>query len=172
MMSHFRLPISSKRLQALLDEAELREVQKMTEFSIERCATPALPPETRAALIALCDAAYQESIAPYLEAIGPGEHLLGVRAGVLVSHLMWVTRWLQPLGLAPLRTAYVEVAATAPEAEGRSRARRPWTTRSRCRSSGSAAKCREAVTYAAPASFAAKPTSVPQGGRTNTSSMP
>jgi ribosomal protein S18 acetylase RimI-like enzyme len=91
----------------------------MTDFSIVRLATTALPPETRAALIDLCDAAYQEPIAPYLEAIGPGEHLLGMRAGVLVSHLMWVTRWLQPHGLAPLRTAYVEVVATAPHAQRR-----------------------------------------------------
>jgi hypothetical protein len=34
--------------------------------------------------------------------IGPGEHLLGSGDGTLVSHLMWVTRWLQP-GSAPAR---------------------------------------------------------------------
>ncbi|MCI0440555.1 MAG: GNAT family N-acetyltransferase [Chloroflexi bacterium] len=54
-------------------------------------------------------------MAPYLLAIGPGEHLLGSHAGLLVSHLMWVTRWLQPAGMQPLRTAYVELVATAPE---------------------------------------------------------
>ena len=55
---------------------------------------------------------------PYLEAIGSGEHLLGLRNGTLVSHLMWVTRWLQAAGMQPLRTAYVELVATAPHARG------------------------------------------------------
>jgi GNAT superfamily N-acetyltransferase len=87
-------------------------------LEIERAATSALRPATRAALLALCNAAYQEAIEPYLEAIGPGEHLLGTRAGVLASHLMWVTRSLQPLGMPPLRTAYVELVATAPEMQG------------------------------------------------------
>lgn len=87
-------------------------------LTIERCATSELPRRTRRAILALCNAAYQEAMEPYLEAIGPGEHLLGTRAGVLVSHLMWVTRWVQPAGLQPLRTAYVELVATAPEAQG------------------------------------------------------
>jgi GNAT superfamily N-acetyltransferase len=88
-------------------------------FTIDRCTTSSLPVTTRAALLELCDAAYQEAIEPYLDALGPGEHLLGMRAGVLVSHLMWVTRWLQPAGMPPLRTAYVELVATAPAAQGR-----------------------------------------------------
>jgi aminoglycoside 2'-N-acetyltransferase I len=87
-------------------------------LKIERFATSDLPAATRAALLALCNAAYQEAIEPYLEALGTGEHLLGMRAGVLVSHLMWVTRWLQPAGMQPLRTAYVELVATAPDAQG------------------------------------------------------
>jgi predicted acetyltransferase len=69
------------------------------------------------AVLALCHSAYRETIEPYLEAMGPGEHLLGVRENLLVSHLMWVTRWLQPAGMHPLRTAYVELVATAPESQ-------------------------------------------------------
>ena len=85
---------------------------------IERVATADLPAATRAALLELCNTAYQEAMEPYLEALGTGEHLLGMRAGVLVSHLMWITRWLQPAGMQPLRTAYVELVATAPDAQG------------------------------------------------------
>lgn len=85
---------------------------------IERFATQALPWATRADVIALCNASYREPMEPYLDAIGPGEHVLGIRDGVLVSHLMWVTRWLQPAGMLPLRTAYVELVATAPHAQG------------------------------------------------------
>lgn len=68
---------------------------------------------------ALCDSAYGEDLADYFEAIGPGEHLLGWQDGVLASHLMWVTRWLQPGDGPLLRTAYVELVATAPAMRGR-----------------------------------------------------
>ena len=93
-------------------------------FTIERSSGPAMPTEARAALLALCEAAYGEPIRPYLESIGPGEHLLGYCDGVPVSHVMWVTRQLQPEGMAPLRTAYVELVATAPEAQRRGYATR------------------------------------------------
>lgn len=37
----------------------------------------------------------------------------------MVSHAMWVTRWLQPDNQSPLRTAYVEMVATEPQFQGR-----------------------------------------------------
>jgi len=39
---------------------------------------------------------------PVLRNIGSGEHLLGIREGVLVSHLMWVRR-LAPEGVYSMR---------------------------------------------------------------------
>jgi aminoglycoside 2'-N-acetyltransferase I len=95
-----------------------------TSLTIQRFATPHLQPATRAEVIALCNAAYREPMERYLEAIGPGEHLLGIRHGELVSHLMWVTRWLQPAGMQPMRTAYMELVATAPHAQGQGYATR------------------------------------------------
>jgi aminoglycoside 2'-N-acetyltransferase I len=86
---------------------------------IETVRSAALPPVTRAAILGLCDRAYGEPIAQYLADVGPGQHLLGWRDGLLVSHLMWVTRELQPAGMTPLRTAYVELVGTDPEAWGR-----------------------------------------------------
>lgn len=41
-------------------------------------------------------------------------HVLVRFNGTLVSHACWVTRWLQPEGSPPLRTAYVEAVATEP----------------------------------------------------------
>ena len=37
----------------------------------------------------------------------------------MVSHAMWVTRWLQAGNQPPLRTAYVEMVATEPQFQGR-----------------------------------------------------
>ncbi len=65
----------------------------------------------------LCDAAYGTATQPYFASLGPGEHLLGMVGGALVSHLMWVTRWLEPQGHKLLQTAYVEMVATAPQAQ-------------------------------------------------------
>ncbi len=65
----------------------------------------------------LCDAAHGTATQPYFASLGPGEHLLGMAGGALVSHLMWVTRWLEPHGHRPLKTAYVEMVATTPHAQ-------------------------------------------------------
>jgi hypothetical protein len=81
---------------------------------IQRLSSSDLSIPVAAQLRALCDAAYQENLGPYFHAIGPGEHLLRWLDGELASHLMWVTRWLQPGDGPPLKTAYVELVATAP----------------------------------------------------------
>jgi GNAT superfamily N-acetyltransferase len=84
-------------------------------LTIERVVTAALTASDKAGILMLCHAAYGEAMEQYLYAVGPGEHLLGRQNGRLVAHLMWVTRWLQPADMRPLRTAYVELVATHPE---------------------------------------------------------
>lgn len=81
---------------------------------IERLASAQLSPATVKAVRQLCDAAYETDTGPYFDAVGTGDHLLCWKSERLVSHLMWVTRWLQPGSGALLRTAYVEMVATAP----------------------------------------------------------
>ncbi|MCC6905214.1 MAG: GNAT family N-acetyltransferase [Anaerolineae bacterium] len=72
----------------------------------------------RSAVLGLCSAAYEVDFAPLMEAFHEPVHLLAYDSGVLVSHALWVTRWLQPGGLPPLRTAFVEAVATAPMRQG------------------------------------------------------
>jgi len=45
--------------------------------------------------------------------------VLAVADGVIVSHALWITRWLAPAGGTPLRTAYVEAVATDPARQRR-----------------------------------------------------
>ena len=89
---------------------------------IERLASAELAPSTAKAIRDLCDAAYEIDTGPYFDAVGPGDHLLCWEGERLVSHLMWVTRWLQPDSAALLRTAYVEMVATAPDLQRRGHA--------------------------------------------------
>jgi GNAT superfamily N-acetyltransferase len=91
---------------------------------IQAIASADLPVAIRTAIVTLCDGAYGEPLAWYFDDIGPGEHLIGWQDGRVVSHLMWVRRELQPAGGNPLRTAYVELVATAPDAQGRGYATR------------------------------------------------
>jgi aminoglycoside 2'-N-acetyltransferase I len=71
------------------------------------------------AIVDLCTAAYDEDFNDIFAALPGTVHVLGYHAGVLVSHAAWVTRWLQPAGLNPLRTAYIEAVATDPAHQGR-----------------------------------------------------
>ena len=73
---------------------------------------------TRAAILRLCTAAYGLDFAPYLIYPAP-VHVLGYLGETLVSHAMWVTRWLRAGSAPPLRTAYVEAVATDPARQGR-----------------------------------------------------
>lgn len=84
---------------------------------IERISTASLSRSSYAAIVELCDAAYEESTGPYFEAIGPGDHLLGWIDQTLVSHLMWVPRWLRIADGPLLHTAYIELVATATSAQ-------------------------------------------------------
>jgi aminoglycoside 2'-N-acetyltransferase I len=90
-----------------------------TSLIIERSRSGALGARLADAVQRLCDAAYETATQRYIAALGPAEHLLGMQSEQLVSHLMWVTRWLQPDGHRPLKTAYVEMVATAPDAQRR-----------------------------------------------------
>ena len=78
-------------------------------------ASAELSMAVRAAIIDLCAVAFDEPF-DQLFALLPGStHLLAYADEQLVSHACWVTRWLQPEGLPPLRTAYVEAVATHPD---------------------------------------------------------
>lgn len=66
-------------------------------------------------IVDLCEAAFNENLDGYLRNLSAVTHVLAYREGALVSHTCWVVRWLEPGDLNPLRTAYVEAVATAPE---------------------------------------------------------
>lgn len=83
-----------------------------------------LSASARKELLTLCAAAYGEDLSELFRTFETPTHVLGRVAGVLVSHAMWVTRWLQPGLRSPVMTAYVEFVATAPDAQRRGYATR------------------------------------------------
>jgi aminoglycoside 2'-N-acetyltransferase I len=59
------------------------------------------------------------SCPPLFATFHDATHILGFVGSTLVSHAMWVTRWLQPRDSPHLRTAYIEMVATEPHLQGR-----------------------------------------------------
>ncbi len=90
----------------------------MDELQIVQVKAEALSPEQRTAIIQLCTEAYEEDFSDFFQMLPATTHLLGQVNGRLVSHLAWVTRWLQPAGSPLLETAYIEAVATAPALQG------------------------------------------------------
>lgn len=68
--------------------------------------------QERSEILVLCSRAYSTDYEPFLQTFTGATHVLARQQGKLVSHALWVTRWLQPGTLPPLRTAYVEAVAT------------------------------------------------------------
>jgi GNAT superfamily N-acetyltransferase len=78
-----------------------------------------LSAQARDEILALCDRAYGEDLrTAFAEFVEP-VHVLATVEGTIVSHALWVTRWLASGRSAPLRTAYVEAVATDPVHERR-----------------------------------------------------
>jgi aminoglycoside 2'-N-acetyltransferase I len=78
-----------------------------------------LAPEHMTEIHALCNRAYDANLEPLFQTFTDATHVIGWWGPTIVSHAMWVTRWLQPGGQPPLRTAYVEMVATEPQFQGR-----------------------------------------------------
>jgi hypothetical protein len=86
---------------------------------VEVARADELNPDLLASVLALCNRAYEEDLGSLFATFVDATHVLGFLGGALVSHAMWVTRWLQPGDDPPLRTAYVEMVATEPYHQGR-----------------------------------------------------
>jgi aminoglycoside 2'-N-acetyltransferase I len=76
-------------------------------------------PEHLAEIHALCNRAYDADLEPLFQTFTDATHVIGRWGSAIVSHAMWVTRWLQPSNHPALRTAYVEMVATEPQFQRR-----------------------------------------------------
>lgn len=85
-----------------------------SQLSIEVVQGELLSDADRANVVSFCTRAFEEDMTPFFETFVGATHVLGSLAGMLVSHALWITRYLQ-VGTGPLlRTAYVEAVATDP----------------------------------------------------------
>jgi aminoglycoside 2'-N-acetyltransferase I len=91
----------------------------MTTTELVVIPTGALTQSTRAAITAMCTRAFDQDFASLFDFVTDSMHVLAYRDGTLIGHACWATRWLEPAGYAPIRTAYVDAVATDPAFQGR-----------------------------------------------------
>jgi aminoglycoside 2'-N-acetyltransferase I len=74
----------------------------------------ALGPARKAAIVRLCTDALAGDCEPLFDYLSATTHVLADFDGQLVAHACWTTRQLQPAGLPPLRTAWVDAVFVDP----------------------------------------------------------
>ena len=82
-------------------------------FSFELIESGRLTSLDRAKILDLCNSAYSEDVSHLFAAYTADVHVLARMGRMLVGHGMIVTRWLQAGSGPLLRTAYIELVATA-----------------------------------------------------------
>jgi aminoglycoside 2'-N-acetyltransferase I len=92
----------------------------MESFLVTSTQTEDLNKETRKAIVDLCVEAHQEEdFRNLFSYVSSGAwHFLGYHSEVLTCHAMVTTRWLQPGGFSPLKTAYIDAVSTLPRYQG------------------------------------------------------
>jgi len=63
-------------------------------------------------ILELCSQAYERDFKPFMDTFSGATHVLGRFQSTLVTHALWVIRWLQTGTLPLLQTAFVEAVAT------------------------------------------------------------
>ena len=93
----------------------------MNDILVLSSRTESLTEEMQATIIELCVDAHREDDFRNLFKYVPsgGWHFLAYCDGLLVSHAMVTTRWLQVAGFSLLKTAYVDAVSTLPAYQGR-----------------------------------------------------
>jgi aminoglycoside 2'-N-acetyltransferase I len=85
--------------------------KKRVELELDVIAGNLMSEQVRDQVIALCTRAFEEDMSG-IATLDQAVHVLGRLGSKLVTHALWVTRWLQA-GTGPImRTAYVEAVAT------------------------------------------------------------
>ena len=89
------------------------------QLRLEVAEDEALSTADKATILSLCNRAFERDLTSLMLTHIDPVHVIGRVDGAIVSHAMWVTRWLQVGDGDLLRTAYVEAVATEPELQRR-----------------------------------------------------
>lgn len=86
-----------------------------TNLILEVVRADQLGTNLQSEILVLCNNAFEEDLTPIFNTFKDAVHVLGYQGSSLVSHALWVTRWLQAGTEPVMRTAYIEAVATEKE---------------------------------------------------------
>ena len=90
-----------------------------TQLILQIHHTRDLPTPTREAIVRMCSEAHHTDFSPLFTYLPEdGLHVLAYLGTELVAHAVRTTRWAQPPGLPPLKTAYIDAVTTAEKHQG------------------------------------------------------
>jgi aminoglycoside 2'-N-acetyltransferase I len=105
-------------IQALSGFPEMVNLAPGQQAQISVVSAEELAQSEKEQIVRLCSEAFDEDFGEMFWLLPGSTHMLARIEGELASHACWVTRWLQPGDLRPLRTAYIEAVATNPSRQG------------------------------------------------------
>jgi aminoglycoside 2'-N-acetyltransferase I len=82
------------------------------DLAIQVKKSQALSAKEYSAILALCNQAFGRDISPIMKSFQNPVHVLGTYHRRLVSHVLWITRWLRIADGPLLRTAFIEATVT------------------------------------------------------------
>jgi aminoglycoside 2'-N-acetyltransferase I len=88
----------------------MKEKSSNLEIQVKACRE--LSRDEYTEILALCTQAFERDYSPFLKMFPNPTHILGRYHHKLVTHVLWITRWLQIESSPLLRTAYIEALAT------------------------------------------------------------
>jgi aminoglycoside 2'-N-acetyltransferase I len=91
----------------------------MTALVLSVVPTRDLSAATTATIVALCTRAFNRDFGNLFDFVTDSIHVLAHQDGVLAGHACWAKRRLEPAGIGPLETAYVDAVATELAMHGR-----------------------------------------------------
>ena len=71
-----------------------------------------LTPDELEEIIRICSESFGADYRPYMDTFVNATHVIGYYEGKIVSHALWITRWLQAEDNPLMETAYVEAVVT------------------------------------------------------------
>lgn len=91
-----------------------------TTFTLSVVKTCDIDDAARAEIIRMCETAHQSDFTRLFEYLPPdGLHVIATISNQMVAHVVRTTRWAQPEGQPPLKTAYIDAVTTSVAAQGK-----------------------------------------------------
>jgi aminoglycoside 2'-N-acetyltransferase I len=90
-----------------------------TFLPLRNCLTREIDPAARSEIIRMCETAHQTDFQKLFDYLPEdGLHVIGTQGNQIVAHAVRTTRWAQPEGHPPLKTAYIDAVTTSVAVQG------------------------------------------------------